>query len=104
VKPITPHEVAGYKASSTPEEVIAVFNELIARGWDGRQSIVRQTDAVAMIANRMKSTQAKVYEMHVLDVEPIYEAAGWRVEYDRPAYNETGEPTFTFRRSKDATP
>jgi len=31
-----------------------------------------------------------------LDVGKIYENAGWKVEYDRPGFNESYEATFSF--------
>lgn len=39
-----------------------------------------------------------VYGKQYLDVEDIYRKEGWKVVYDKPAYCETYEPTFTFSK------
>lgn len=31
-----------------------------------------------------------------LDIEDIYREQGWRVDYDKPAYNENYQASFTF--------
>jgi hypothetical protein len=37
-----------------------------------------------------------IFEKGLLDVETVYERAGWKVTYDKPAYNETYPATFRF--------
>jgi hypothetical protein len=38
----------------------------------------------------------EIFKNHWLDVEEIYEEAGWQVAYDKPGYNETYEASFEF--------
>ena len=96
-QPIKPSEVTRAKQRKIPAEVIEVFNELIASNWNGLSSIFGQREVVAAILAKMPNTErATVYARHWLDVEPLYEAEGWIVEYDKPGFNETYEPTFTF--------
>jgi len=98
--PIKPSEVAGAKTDSIPDAVFDVFNELIVREMGSYCATVDQNEVVRLIATRIGCTQRAVYDNRWLDVEDSYRAAGWKVEYDRPGYNETYKPTFTFTRPR----
>lgn len=95
VKPITPKQVV----KIVPDEVIEAWNELIQRYWDGYQSIIKQTDAAALIAlktGNQKDTKV-IYDKGYLSIEGLYRSAGWEVEYDKPAAK------FIFKK-KDEVP
>ena len=99
VKPISPSEVVGKKKESIPPEVLEAFNELIAEGWNGHYSTVYQKDVVARILNKKDiSDEKSIAKRGWLDVEDIYREAGWKVEYDRPAYNESYAAFFIFSK------
>lgn len=98
VNPITPEQVIEVKQTIIPDEVIEIFNYWIARNWNGSQATIRQVDVVAGITERMRVTNDVVYGNHWLDVDDIYREVGWEVVYDKPAYNETYEAAFTFRK------
>ncbi len=100
VKPITPDEVASHKALVIPEAVMKVWNDLIAKNWTGRKSQVMQDEAVKAIMSATDVKRNEVFDNRWLDIEPIYRQAGWHVEYDKPAYNESYEASFTFTRGK----
>jgi hypothetical protein len=100
-KPIRPNEVSD--VMSFPDEVIDGFNTLIAKNWDGKASVFLQKDVVKEIrrnfvksGKRMDSNQ--IFEKNYLDVEETYRLNGWKVEYDKPAYNETYEASFKFSK------
>lgn len=97
-RPITPDEVK----RTVPEEVIDVWNALIQDAWDGQQAIISQTKAVTVIALHMNlcGNPGAVARNGYLDIECIYRDAGWVVNYDKPGYNESYTPTFTFRKKK----
>lgn len=95
-KPITPDEVGLRKAAQLPDEVIAVFNDLITARFDGTSAVILQDDAVTALTNALGIPRKQVFERRLLDVEPAYEAAGWRVLYEKPVSNEPG--VFTFAR------
>jgi hypothetical protein len=92
VKPITPEEVESAKISAIPPEVIEVFNALIVERWEGSSATVFQKDAVERIASKLNLTTGQVYEKSLLEIENVYCAAGWRVYYDKPAFNEDYDP------------
>lgn len=95
--PIRPKDVTARKAAQIPEEVFEVFNELIARDWNGYAATVRQDEVVRLLVER-GIDRARVFSEHMLDVEQAYRAVGWAVSYDRPAYNEEYPATFNFRK------
>lgn len=99
MKPITPDEVSGI--NRIPEVVIESFNELIKLNFDGTSATVSQDKVVALIVNKssctdMKLTEKKIFDRGYLNIESFYIDAGWKVEYDKPGYNETYKAFFTF--------
>jgi hypothetical protein len=98
VKPIKPSEVVSRKMETLPPEVITVFNNLIAKNWNGSEAVVKQTDAADAIASALGIERQVVFDNHYLDVEHIYQKEGWRVIYDKPGYNESYEAFFKFRQ------
>ncbi len=97
VKPIKPNEVVEKKVF--PDEVITAFNELIAKNFSQGEASFKQEDIVKLIVAKGIKRNT-IYPNHLLDVEELYRAQGWEVEYDKPGFNETYEPTFTFRKKK----
>jgi hypothetical protein len=91
-----PNEMHLVKSSSLPPEILDIWNQVIAEAWTGNQAVVRQSD----IKRAIQARYTGEFEFRFLDIEPIYEDAGWRVVYDKPAYCETYEPTFTFTKKR----
>lgn len=92
-RPVKPDEIVNLKASVTPPEVFDVVNELIALNWDGSRANFTLTAVKERIRAKLGSVDLKW-----LDFEPIYRENGWGVSYDRPAYNESYEANFTFKK------
>lgn len=99
-RPISPDEVAKMKVLSIPAEVIRVFNKLIVENYRNGCSVVLQRDVVERILGDcdIVTTAQQIYDNHWLDIESSYEEVGWRVEYDKPAYNEGYDASFKFTR------
>ena len=108
VKPITPSEVTKAKGESIPDEVLVAFNKIIAKKWNGREAKFTQNDVMTLVLDGLEARddnklsraalRADVFNKGWLDVEDIYRAEGWKVEYDKPGYCETYEATFSFRK------
>ena len=96
LKPIGPHEIAELKQQLMPAIVIETINALLAKkAGRGKYIVLTQTEIVEqLVKNGLDRMQ--IFEDHYLDFEEVYERAGWKVTYDRPGYNESYEPTFTF--------
>lgn len=101
--PIRPEDIQKLKTATTPEEVLKVFNEAIAEMWDGHGATVLQNVVADKIAKALNISRSDVFRRHLLDVEESYRAAGWDVEYDKPAYCESYEASFRFTRGRSAT-
>ena len=109
-KPIAPSDVVSQKQSDFPPEVIERWNRLIAANYSGSRAVVKQGDAVDALLQVLSQSPDKflpqgatfdrstIYDLGWLEIEDIYRAAGWKVEYDKPAYNENYEATFMFRK------
>ena len=96
--PIKPDEVQSKKDASIPEEVFQVFNDLITENWSNNSANVTQDEAVKRIAAKLDITRQEAFDKGYLDVESAYRKAGWRVEYDKPGYNEDYKAFFVFRK------
>ena len=105
-KPITPAEVAAAKVESIPPEVYEAFNELIVAAWDSEhRAVIVQDTVVKAVLAKLKSagmsiTRQALFDTGWLDVEDAYRKVGWTVTYEKPAYNETFEATFTFSKKR----
>lgn len=99
VQPLKPFEVLPAKLEIMPDDVLRVFNELIASKFANGKARVLQKDVVNQLVE-LGYDKNEIYTNHWLDVEEIYESAGWKVTYDKPAYNETYDASFEF---SDAT-
>lgn len=99
VKPITPKQARVIKVNSIPELVLEIFNEEIKKHLDScGRAIVWQDDVVKAILARYGHTISRqdIFDTGLLDVEPIYRQAGWKVTYNKPGYNETYKAAWTF--------
>lgn len=97
VNPVSPRDLAKKKLEVFPNEVIESFNELIARNSGDGLIIVDQDEVVELMVEKGLD-QNQIYKKGWLNVEDVYRQAGWRVEYDKPGYNETYSPHFIFSR------
>ena len=99
VRPLSPKNVQQEKNLSIPDEVIEVFNALIAENWNGTSAKVTQDEALARIVAVLEIPREHVFQLKYMDVEDIYRREGWHVDYDKPGYNESYGAYFVF--SKD---
>lgn len=86
------------KAAGLPPEVIDEWNKLIAEKWDGVNATFTQDLLVDRLVARMNVKRERVFDAGWVDLEPVFRKAGWRVHFDKPAYNETYPATFEFTR------
>ncbi len=95
VTPIKPSEVAKLKKNNIPSTVIEAFNDLIAKNFHGKSATVKNKDVEALLKQKGMNID-EVYANHWMDVEPIFQAQGWDVVFDGPAYCETYDAFFRF--------
>lgn len=95
--PIKPAEVTSAKAEAFPQVVYEVVNDLIQRNMSKDKATVFQEDIIAALGRR-GYTRERIFKLKLLDFEEVYEAAGWKVEYDKPGWNETYAAVFRFKK------
>lgn len=105
VKPMKPDEVLDRKIETIPDAIFEAVNAMIALKWNGSEATFRQDDLLKKYFEISKETDDratldKLYDNHQMDFEDAYRREGWKVEYDKPGYNESYEPTFTFKVKK----
>lgn len=96
--PIRPEDVTETKRGNFPPEVMQAWNDIIAKNFSNGSSFIRQNEIAEAIAKKLDITRTEVFDNKYLDIEDIYRAHGWKVEYDKPGYNESYEASFTFRK------
>ena len=107
---ITPEEAEKAKISSIPDYVFQAFNELLAENFVGNVgTIIYQHEVLkriiylypSIIENDKDSIVNSLFVNHWLDVEKIYEEAGWEVTFHKPAYYEDFDPYYNFIPKKN---
>lgn len=88
MRPITPQEVAKKKEATIPKFVLDAFDALIAEHYFDGRSVV--------LLKEVRERVGQVCKSEWFNVEDTYRAAGWKVEYDQPGYNESYPAKFTF--------
>jgi hypothetical protein len=97
VTPLKPADMQAAQAARIPDEVIEVVNELLAKEFSNGRATLLQKDVIAALCNKMMCTRESVFANRWLDFEPAFRQAGWKVSYDKPAYNESYEARYEFR-------
>lgn len=94
VKPLKPSEVQVAKNESIPQEVIEAVNKMIVKKWNGRCARFTQDELLVTI----QLDREAIFQNKLLDFEPLYREAGWKVEFDQPGFNESYDASFTFTK------
>ena len=101
MKPIKPNEVQDEKNAKIPDAVIACVNEMIVENWHEHKARIGQDALLKRVLSRDADiTKEEIFANHWFDFEPLFRKVGWDVVYDKPAYNESYEASFTFSKSK----
>jgi hypothetical protein len=102
MKPFSPDEALRSKTDFIPDFVIEAFNGLLAKKYNGGSVEIKQDDAIAEIIKLSPTAieRHNIFDNNWLDIESIYEDAGWSVSYDKPAYNESYSAYFEFSKGK----
>jgi hypothetical protein len=84
VKPITPDNVVEKKEQIMPDFVIEAFNTVIAKNYTHGSARFNKDEAIDAIVKASQSsvTRQKIFDEKWLDIEDIYQQAGWKVSYD----------------------
>lgn len=102
MQPITPSEakVQYNEGRTLPDNVVACWNTLILARFDGRSAHVFLTDAILALEAATGEKRDTFNKRGWLDPEGLFRAAGWRVTFDKPGYNESYDAYFIFEAPK----
>ena len=88
------------------DETIEAFNELIQNNWHNDSATILQKDAENRILEKIlikynsdheSYYRDLMYKTHQLDVEDLYRKQGFKVEFDKPGFNESYAPHYIFK-------
>lgn len=98
VKPLTPEEVASQKEHQIHPQIIASINELLVTHYIPGTITIKQQEILDLFLGRTSEdwTLNRVFKEKQLNIESVYKKYGWKVEYDKPGFNESGEAFFKF--------
>ena len=107
IKPINPDDIPAMKAAYIPDWIVEEVNKLIARNFSSGSAMVKQNE----IIDAARCSERNGFEFDTADefrnimfakgylnIEEIYRAAGWKVSYDKPGYNESYDAYFVFSK------
>jgi hypothetical protein len=100
VEPISPQGALDLKITNIPDVVIETVNMMLAEKMtkSGYVTLLQKDICDRICAASPGLHNSMIYSNGWLDFEPFYEKAGWKVEYDKPAYCESYEANFKFSR------
>lgn len=112
-EPFSPQQLAQFRKETFDPIMIQAVNECLIDNYGSGQNIMlRQGDIIERYIKLYKLAHAAshkdnetiredAFEKGLLDFEKFYVQRGWRVEYDKPGFNESYEPTYTFSPKKN---
>ncbi len=103
IKPITPADIKKQQALRVfPDYVIEAFNNVIAKHMNTgtyarftQNEVVEEILKCAFHGHGVELPRQEIFNQQMLDVEEIYRADGWKVDFDKGAYYEENS-WFTF--------
>lgn len=94
--PLSPETAREAQMDAIPPGVISIFNNLIVENFSANTNSAKVLleDFVGALRENLGNDFPSFY----LDVENVYRAAGWLVEFDKPGYNESYNASFQLRK------
>lgn len=103
MKVYTPEDVMNKCNEMIPDFVITAFNDLLTENYADKGTVIKQDDAIRRILQYSMDdelTREIIFKKRWLDIEPLYRRKGWKVDYEKPAFDERFEPYFIFKPKK----
>lgn len=112
IKPFSPDEARANKIFVLPPQLIQAVNELLSERYVDRGEIHMKLkdvkERVKQIFRAENTSDTAIgydptrgwSEKGYWDFEPVYRQQGWHVSYDGPAYNESYDGYYIFKKDK----
>jgi hypothetical protein len=99
-KPISPDGLINLKREMLPTQVLETFNRLIGEKATNGYALILEEEVITELT-KQGLKRVDIFDKGWLNIEPLYEEVGWNVDYDSPAYDETGQAYFTFKAKRN---
>ena len=96
INPISPQEAIAAYINDIPEDFISVVNDLISKAVNPNSQKQYFAIKVKDVVAAYKAIYGVEPNSKWLDFEPLYRKTGWRVNFDKPAYNESYDAFYRF--------
>lgn len=93
VKPISPSDIVSEKAKNIPDTVIQTFNTMITKYFSSGKATFGQEELIEYLVDN-EVPKENIFKFNWLNVEPIFEAAGWEIKFEKG--DGGGDSYFTF--------
>lgn len=101
ITPITPSEILDNLEDIIPSFVFEAVNAILKEKFRGTSVTIKQNEIITKACQIKHGLKREdFFEKKWLDIEKVYEKAGWNVSYDKPAYSENYEAYFEFKPKK----
>lgn len=100
MKPISPNDDR-LGAGRIPDAIIALFNQLIIEKWNGKEAFIPQDVIIRKIMKvEICENRQSIFDKGWMDIEPIFEEAGWKVKYNKQCIGDNFESHYIFTKYK----
>lgn len=99
ITPVTPAEVRKGMPGAVPDFIIAVFNGFLAERARNGHARIKQDDVIREVmkhSDEENFARQDIFDRCWLDIEGIYEAAGWNVEFRQPSIGDSFDAYYEF--------
>lgn len=96
-QPVTPAEAIAAQQTQIPDVIFDTVNALLVQRSGSSRITITQKEVIAQLGAAGMDAET-IYKNSMLDFEAAYEASGWQVVYEKPAYNEPFAPYWVFTR------
>lgn len=98
---ITPAKALLKRVQMFPDEVIEVWNTLIAEKIAtcaaGSYMVITEPEVLGRLVNATGLSTQEIHRQGYLNIEPLYIRAGWEVIYDKADFTSSAPNVFKFR-------
>lgn len=101
VKPLSPKNLKNNIENVIPSVVIQAVNNLLKENYCGKSITITQKNLISEIKKLDNTiTNAKLFDNHWLDFEPLFRKNGWKVVYESPDRDQSFDEYFIFTPAK----
>ncbi len=103
--PLSPAEALRAKAGNIPAYIVEAANELLVKNLSLQgYATIKLPELIDLSVAKAGQAGIAVHRQTMIenkwfDIEPLFRAAGWKVDFEKTAYNDPGPSYFTFQRS-----